>query len=181
MREHKPYWCANCSSEVLKADDSEAWAVWGECSECAYGRMCDACFDYQEETINPNGREFKACLRTLNDVNARLADSDMSTFSGGGVRSSDTGKPRFDLLTVSDMPYEDQIMTRAAIRMAEGAERYGVRNFEKMNDREAFERCKASLLRHVFQYVSGETDEQHLAAVVCNAVMLSSIERYIND
>ena len=98
-------------------------------------------------------------------------------FEGGGVRSSDDGKPRFEMLLVSDLPYSEQVLTRAAVRMHEGAKLYGARNFEKMTDAESFERAKASLLRHVMQYVAGETDEDHLAATVANAVMLSSIER----
>lgn len=105
----------------------------------------------------------------------------MAEFDGGGVRSSDDGKPMFDMLLVSHLEYDEQVLTRAALRMAEGAETYGARNFEKFADSDALERCKSSLLRHVFQYIAGETDEDHLAAVVCNAVILSSVEKRVRD
>lgn len=106
------------------------------------------------------------------------ADS-MAQFEGGGVRSSDEGKPDFFLLLVSDLPYEDQILTRGAQRMADGAKQYARRNHELMKDPEALERCRASLLRHTLQYLSGETDEDHLAAIQCNLVMLSGIEKRV--
>jgi hypothetical protein len=106
---------------------------------------------------------------------------DMAKFEGGGVRSSDAGKPRFDLLFVSDLSYEEQILTRAAVGMAEGAVLYGDKNHEKMNTQDALDRCKGSLVRHVMQYVNGETDEDHLSRIVTNCVMLSGIEKRVKD
>lgn len=108
-------------------------------------------------------------------------DSDMASFEGGGVRSSDDGKPQFTHLMVTHMPYVEQPITRAAQRMAEGAERYGARNYEQFQDREAMERCYASLMRHVNQlgeevFQGSRVDnEDHLAAVIANAVMLGSV------
>lgn len=105
----------------------------------------------------------------------------VATFSGGGVRSSDEDKPHFEQLQVSDLSYEDQPLTRAAQRMAEGAITYGARNHEKMNDREALERCYGSSLRHLQQlgeevfHGTRVDNEDHLAAVICNMVMLAGI------
>src|SRR5690606_34167426 len=45
-------------------------------------------------------------------------------FEGGGMRDSQTGKPRFDLLLPEHVPYKDQMLTRWAKHMAAGAERY---------------------------------------------------------
>lgn len=107
--------------------------------------------------------------------------SSVATFSGGGVRSSDEDKPHFEQLQVSDLSYEDQPLTRAAQRMAEGAKTYGARNHEKMNDREALERCYGSSLRHLQQlgeevfHGTRVDNEDHLAAVICNMVMLAGI------
>lgn len=109
------------------------------------------------------------------------ADSGMSEFEGGGVRSSDEGKPDFTLLMVTDLSYDEQVLTRGAKRMAEGAKLYGRLNHEKMSDPDALARCKASLLRHTMQYLAGETDEDHLAAIQCNIVMISGIEKRVKD
>jgi hypothetical protein len=109
------------------------------------------------------------------------ADPEMAKFEGGGQRSSDEGRPRFDMLFVSHMSYDQQVLTRAALRMEEGARKYGARNFEEFQDAEALERARASLLRHTIQLVNGETDEDHAAAVIANVVMLSSVEKRVRD
>ena len=114
-------------------------------------------------------------------VEDTTSDDGMAKFEGGGQRSSDEGKPQFTHLLVTHMSYEDQPLTRAAARMAEGAALYGARNFEQFQDQEALERCYASLMRHVHQL--GEEvfrgtrvdSDDHLAAVVANAVMLGSV------
>lgn len=108
-------------------------------------------------------------------------DPEMAQFEGGGQRSSDEGRPRFDMLFVTHLGYEEQVLTRAALRMEEGARKYGARNFEQFQDEEALERARASLLRHTIQLVNGETDEDHAAAVIANVVMLSSVEKKVND
>lgn len=104
---------------------------------------------------------------------------DMASFEGGGVRSSQDGKPRFDLLFTPGVPYEEQLLYRVAIRMAEGAKLYGEHNYAKMVGLDALNRANGSMLRHDIQHFGGESDEDHLAAVVCNAIMISKIEHNI--
>lgn len=89
-------------------------------------------------------------------------------FDGGGVRDRDTGKPRFDLLMPFYVPYEDQYLTRVARLMTDGASKYGDRNWEQMSDLDALDRFKASAFRHFMQWLAGETDEDHAAAVFFN-------------
>lgn len=89
-------------------------------------------------------------------------------FSSGMKRDIQHDKPRFDLLLVSDMPYEAQFLTRWANLMSRGAFKYGERNFEKADSYEELERFMASALRHMMQWLAGETDEDHSAAIAFN-------------
>lgn len=132
---------------------------------------------------NPDTGEWAKCPVCIPTVQAAPPEiqPEMAEFDGGGVRSSDDGKPDFTLLMVTDVPYEQQLLTRAGVRMAEGAKMYGRLNHEKMNTPDALERCKTSLMRHVVQYLNGEGDEDHAAAAMCNLVMLSGIERRVED
>ena len=109
-------------------------------------------------------------------VRAVSHQTEMAEFEGGGVRSSDEGKPQFELLLTPGMDYEEQLMTKVARRMAEGAALYGRYNYAKMSSDEALERAYGSLLRHAMQHINGERDEEHLAAVVANCIMISKIE-----
>lgn len=98
------------------------------------------------------------------------------TFEGGGMRDSQNGKPRFDLTMPEGVPYEEQMLTRFAVHMGKGAEKYEDRNWEKFGDEESLARAKASLLRHAFQLVSGEEDEDHASAIFFNAMCIEFIK-----
>lgn len=102
-------------------------------------------------------------------------------FEGGGMREPQDGKPRFDLLFPVGVPYEEQFLTRFAVHMAKGAAKYEDRNWEKFSDKEALERAKASALRHIMQWLSGETDEDHAAAVVFNLMAADHVKRKMEN
>lgn len=89
-------------------------------------------------------------------------------YDSGMRRDIQTGKPRFDLLLVDGLPYEDQFLTRFASLLARGAEKYGERNWQLANSREELARFRASGMRHMLQWASGERDEDHAAAVAFN-------------
>lgn len=91
-----------------------------------------------------------------------------ATFESGMQRDTDTGKARFELLHPLGVPYDAQFLTRVAQLMARGAEKYDERNWEKATGTEELERFKSSALRHLMQWVAGETDEDHASAVVFN-------------
>lgn len=90
------------------------------------------------------------------------------TYNSGMRRDTQEGKPRFDLIVPKSLPYEATMLTRWAYLMARGAKKYGDRNWEKGNGFEELDRAKASALRHMMQWLSGETDEDHAAAVFFN-------------
>jgi hypothetical protein len=118
-------------------------------------------------------------IHDLETKRAEEARQDMASFNGGGVRSSDEGKPKFRYLLAPDMPVDKQILARIANRMEAGAKQYGENNYGRMCTEDALSRARDSLMRHVVQYINGDTDEDHLAAVGCNILMISKIEHNI--
>lgn len=99
------------------------------------------------------------------------------TFTSGMSREPQTGKPRFDLLVPLTVPYEEQLLTRCAALMARGADKYAERNWELADSPEELARMRSSAFRHFMQWMCGETDEDHAAAVVFN-VLAAETTRY---
>lgn len=89
-------------------------------------------------------------------------------FPTGMVRDVQTGKPRFDLLWPEQLPYQEQMLTRWALHMAAGAEKYSARNWEQARTQEELDRYRSSMLRHTYQWLAGEDDEDHAAAIYFN-------------
>lgn len=101
-------------------------------------------------------------------------------YDSGMRRDTQAGKPRFDLMLIPDMPYEDQFLTRVAALLERGAEKYGERNWQLANSEEELARFKASGLRHMMQWLSGELDEDHAAAVVFNLMAAEYVKWKLN-
>lgn len=89
-------------------------------------------------------------------------------YASGMRRDTQEGKPDFYLLLTPEIPYEEQFLTRWAALMTRGAEKYGRRNWQLANSEEELERFKSSAFRHFIQAMSGNTDEDHWAAVAFN-------------
>jgi hypothetical protein len=89
-------------------------------------------------------------------------------YVSGMRRDVQTGKPRFDLLLVDGLPYEEQFLTRFAGLLERGATKYGERNWQLASSDEELARFKASAIRHMMQWACGELDEDHAAAVAFN-------------
>lgn len=82
-------------------------------------------------------------------------------YASGMRRDSQEGKPDYTLI------YEP-MLTRWAALMTRGAEKYGRRNWELAASDEELERFKASAYRHFVQWLRGDEDEDHGAAVYFN-------------
>jgi hypothetical protein len=96
---------------------------------------------------------------------------DHEKFSSGAERDSQIGKPRYDL--IPPLP-----LLRLAELYARGAEKYDDHNWAKGMPTS---RILASLLRHIEAYRSGDTTEDHLAAVAWNAFALMHFQDTSND
>lgn len=79
-------------------------------------------------------------------------------FTTGSVRDTNEGKPRFDLISLL-------ASQRLAMHYANGAKKYGDRNWEKG---QPLSRYIESAERHLFKLKMGFTDEDHESAVVWN-------------
>lgn len=90
-------------------------------------------------------------------------------FDTGAVRDTADGKSRPDLIS----PYA-QLRKGQWLRL--GAEKYAERNWEKGMK---ISRCIASICRHLFQYMTGSTNEDHLAAIAVNAEFIMHYEAMI--
>lgn len=84
--------------------------------------------------------------------------NDVEQHQSGAIRSSAKGKGRYDLLS----PFA---LARLAIVMEKGAEQKGDRNWEKGLPST---RYIDSALRHIFQYMMGLEDEDHLGHAMWN-------------
>lgn len=90
-------------------------------------------------------------------------------FSTGARRDTQENKPRFDLVPVAPLK-------RLADLYARGAAKYGLGNYQKGIP---YSRVMASLLRHAYQYLEGDREEDHLAAVAWNAFAIMYYETQI--
>jgi hypothetical protein len=97
-------------------------------------------------------------------------------YDSGMRRDTEEGKPRFDLVVPKGVPFEEQILTRFAALMARGAEKYSERNWEKANSEAELNRYYSSAFRHFMQWLTGETDEDHAAAVMFNIMCAETLK-----
>jgi len=104
-----------------------------------------------------------------------------SEYKSGMVRDTQEGKARFDLLFPRGVSYKNQILTRFAELMARGADKYEERNWEKAEGQEELDRYYSSALRHLIQWMSGEDDEDHAAAVMFNVMAGEHVIRKMED
>ena len=89
-------------------------------------------------------------------------------FSTGMQRDTQAGKPRFDLVMPLGQPFDEQMLTRWAGLMARGAEKYDDRNWEQAATQVELDRYLSSAFRHFVQWLAGDQDEDHAAAVFFN-------------
>jgi hypothetical protein len=97
-------------------------------------------------------------------------------YQSGMRRDLQDNKPDLYLWMPKDIPYEEQFLTRAGYAARRGANKYGDRNFEKANSTEELERFKSSALRHMFQWLNNETDEDHAVAIFFNLLSAEMVK-----
>lgn len=83
---------------------------------------------------------------------------EMEKFKTGAVRENKTGKGRCDLLPMC-------ALIRLSKHYEAGSADHGERNWEKGLPMHSF---LDSAIRHLFEYMDGQTDEDHLAAAAWN-------------
>lgn len=94
---------------------------------------------------------------------------EMRKFITGSVRDSAEGKGRWDLI-----PYYP--MLRVAVHFANGAKKYGDRNWEKGQPLNEY---LSSAMRHLLRFANGENGEDHLSACIWNCMAFMETEKNI--
>ena len=107
-------------------------------------------------------------VRSIEPIFTTKDSGERAEFSSGMVRDTNTGKARFDLIMPLEVPYKHQMLTRFAELMTRGAAKYTDRNWEQAKTQEELDRFRESAFRHFMQWYTGETDEDHAAAVWYN-------------
>ena len=95
-------------------------------------------------------------------------------YESGMRRDTQEGKPDYTLIDPAMLRRWAELMTR-------GAEKYGRRNWEKACSEEELERFEASAMRHAYQWLAGEVDEDHAAAVLFNVAAAEYVKRRLTD
>ena len=91
------------------------------------------------------------------------------SFDTGSVRDTNEGKPRYDLITPIGL-------YRLAMHYANGAKKYGDRNWEKG---QPLSRYIESLERHIQKMKVGLLDEDHEAAIAWNILAFTHTKTMI--
>src|SRR5580700_600336 len=100
-------------------------------------------------------------MKMTNDLYVTKDSGVRQEFATGMVRDTQDDKPRYDLL-------DRTFLKRWAELMARGAKKYGENNWRKASTEEELQRFKASALRHMFQWLDGDTSEDHATAIAFN-------------
>lgn len=87
-------------------------------------------------------------------------------FKSGMQREVKADKPTYALTIPIGAQYP--MLTRWAALLARGAVKYAARDWEKANSVDEMEHFKEAAFRHFIQWIRGENDEDHAAAVYFN-------------
>ena len=82
-------------------------------------------------------------------------------YNSGMKRDTTKGKPMYSLI-------DRTFLYRLAMHMTRGAEKYGIDNWRLANSQEELARFRDSALRHMMQWLNGDVDEDHMAAIAFN-------------
>jgi len=92
-------------------------------------------------------------------------------FGTGAVRDMSKGKGRYDLMPA-------RALKRVAKHFQNGAEKYSANNWRLGIPLHSF---ADSALRHIFNYLEGKNDEDHLTAAAWNLLCLIETEEMIEE
>jgi len=96
-------------------------------------------------------------------------------FESGMVR--DVADDKIDYTLVFDGP----MLERWAVHLTKGAKKYAKRNWMKANGQAEYDRATESLTRHFIQYIYGDTDEDHAAAILFNVNLREYVKEKMNN
>ena len=92
-------------------------------------------------------------------------------FSTGACRDYAEDKPQMELLPL-------ELLMRVSKWYGLGGKKYGNHNWRKGQPQSV---CLGSMLRHITKYVMGDDSEDHLSAIVFNALSMMNVDEYMRD
>jgi hypothetical protein len=134
------------------------------------------CGNYTKTDLEKLGGEFINlfdCNKTVTGFVTKDSGQ-RQEFPTGMKRDVQTGKPRYDLL-------DRAMLKRWAGLMARGAEKYEENNWKKASTEEELRRFEASAVRHLFQWLDGDIDEDHASAVFFNVAGAEMVKGKLNE
>lgn len=93
-------------------------------------------------------------------------------YESGMRRDTQEGKPDYTLIHI---PF----LTRLAVHLGKGAIKYGENNWQLANSQAELRRFQKSAFRHLVQWLMGENDEDHMAAVCFNLMAAEYVKERI--
>lgn len=105
----------------------------------------------------------------VKDSGARMA------FESGMVRDTEEGKIDYTLI------YDGPMLDRWAAHLTKGAQKYEARNWMQASGPEELERFTRSFLRHSRQYLRGDVDEDHAAAIFFNINGIEYVKEQLSN
>ena len=107
------------------------------------------------------------------EISYEVKDSgERKQFDSGMQRDTEAGKVDYTYVIKGPM------LERWATHLTKGAEKYDRDNWMLGNGVEEYERAQRSAMRHLIQWLNGEKDEDHAAAVFFN---VNSAEYYMQQ
>jgi len=109
----------------------------------------------------------------LNELHTNNMNSSgkVRTASSGAVRDNADDKPLMELLPLD-------LLMRVSAWYTLGAKKYGDNNWLKGQPQSW---CVGSILRHLTKYCMGMRDEDHLSAIVFNALSIMNVDEHFKD
>ena len=126
----------------------------------------------EDELMTQNTLLTQALEAYSAEAESVLPDSgERSEFSTGAVRDAMTGKGTPSLIPID-------ALRAVSKRFEDGATKYGRNNWKKGIP---LSRYVASLYRHLWQFMEGDTSEDHGGAVIWNAMCLIQTKEWIEQ
>ena len=95
-------------------------------------------------------------------------------YESGMRRDTQAGKPNYNLI-------DKDFLRRMAEHLEKGAIKYGRDNWKRANSQEELLRFQDSALRHMMQWLEGNVEEDHMAAVAFNLAAAEYVKGKLNE
>lgn len=185
--------CNGCLSTLLRLNGSSVFGrrvysggvadaypmVPGACADCGYSVWSNGevratsylMWEMHRRETKANGRRPDATV----DVGTQIPEGggllmrhgdSQTEFSTGAKRDTDEGKGTPSLIS-------PVLIHRLGVLLQKGAEHYGADNWMKGMP---YRRTADSMIRHLYQWLAGDNEEDHLAAVAFGAMALMTYE-----